>query len=73
MKTRGGDLSQICSQRDAGQTRAEANLAYLSSRDSEKSLSRARLYSFLSSVTVMGPARLVTALGWEERRLGRDD
>lgn len=73
MKSRGGDLSQICSQRDAGQTRAEVNLTHLSIRDSEKSLSRAGLYSFLSSVTVMGPARLVTALGWEERRLGRDD
>lgn len=73
MKTRGGDLSQICSQRDAGQTRAETNLTHLSTRDSETSLSRAGLYSFLSSAIVMGPVRLVTALGWEERRLGRDD
>lgn len=35
MKTTGGDLSQICSQRDAGQTRAETNLTHFSSRDSE--------------------------------------
>lgn len=35
MKTRGGDLSQICSQRNAGQTRAETNLTHFSSRDSE--------------------------------------